>query len=342
MSRKQILGILLPLVVLVAVAAAGVLLVGSNGPGAEETTQPEIAVQSATDGATETLAQPAPLEASPTLGMSGDEAADFVPELTPPAPGTLSSVSLTMPDDLERRYLYSVPGETDPQEPLPVLLAMGGWTDPPENFRDYAGFSDTAAREAVVVYPAGVADAWAGAPYSETSVAEDISFLRAVVAQLATALPVDRERIYAVGMSNGGGMALELACHAPDLVAGVSAVSAAFYEGIDEGCHDAPVATQIIHGTEDELLHYDGGVLHDVPYLGVVEMVRHQAAQNGCSEQPAESTAVGDNADRLIARDCEAPTEHIRVNGGFHDWFIDPSTQEETWAFLSAQRAEGN
>lgn len=314
----------------------------SGDTGSTQGTPPEIAVQSATGGAPETLAQSAPVPAPATVGMSRDEVADFVPEPEPAVPGALNSVNLTMPDGQERRYLYSVPGESDPQEPLPVLLALGGWTDPPENFRDYAGFSGTAANEAVVVYPAGVADAWAGAPYSETSVAEDASFLRAVVAQLATVLPVDHERIYAVGMSNGGGMALELACQAPDLVAGVSAVSAAFYEGLDEGCHQAPVATQIIHGTEDELLHYDGGVLHDVPYLGVREMMQHQMMQNDCSEEPAETTAVGDNAARLVARDCEVPTEHIRVNGGFHDWFIDPDTPEVTWEFLSAQRAGRN
>lgn len=300
----------------------------------------------------EKVAAPPPASATPQsssspdtepthlVGVSEAELAQFVPVLSATAPGTTDTVSLTMPDGRERRYLYTMPVGPDPQEPLPVLLAMGGWTDPPENFLNYAGFNESAAAvEAVVVYPAGVADAWAGAPYAETTKEEDISFLRAVVAQLATAVPVDRERVYAVGMSNGGGMALELACYAPDLVAGVSAVSGAFYAGIEEGCSDVPVASQFLHGTEDELMHYGGGVLHDTPYLGVEEVVRHQAARNGCSTQPAQSTPLGDNADRLKLLDCEVPTEHIRVNGGFHDWYIDPSTADETWAFLSAQRA---
>lgn len=276
------------------------------------------------------------------VGLTDAEVTEFVPELPAAAAGTTTGAAIEMPDGQQRRYLYSTPANSNPEDPLPVLLAMGGWNDPPENFLDYADFDASAAGgEAVVVYPAGVAGAWAGAPYSQTSEADDISFLRAIVAQLETTLPIDRERIYAVGMSNGGGMALELACHAPDLVAGVSAVSGAFYEGIDEGCPAAPVATQIIHGTEDELLNYTGGTLHDTPYLGVEEVFRGVAERNGCAPETAEATPLGDNSDRLVLGDCAADTQHIRVNGGFHDWYLDPSTPDETWEFLSAQRVTG-
>lgn len=301
---------------------------------AETTAVPERGLTATSD--------PSEPPAPSTVGLSDAELAEFVPALESASPGSTDRITLTMPDGQERRYLYSTPDTVTPEEPLPVLLAMGGWTDPPENFLSYAGFDAAAGHEAVVVYPAGVANAWAGAPYSETTEEEDISFLRAIIAQLETALPVDRERIYAAGMSNGGGMALELACHAPDLVAGVSAVSAALYEEIDDGCQSAPVATQIMHGTEDELLNYNGGILHDTPYLPVVDMVRQLAQRNGCTPDATDSTPVGDNADRLVLWDCTVPTEHIRVNGGFHDWYIDPSTPDEAWAFLSAQRAVRN
>lgn len=317
------------LVIVAAIAVKGSSEAPSDGAAAEP-------AAGASPEAETTAPEPPP----EPVGMSDEEVAGFVPELPAAQPGVTNSVALTMPDGRERRYLYSTPPSHNPAEPVPVLLAMGGWTDTPENFLDYSGFSTSAAaEEAVVVYPAGVNDAWAGAPYSTTTAAEDISFLRAVVAQLETALPVDRERIYAVGMSNGGGMALELACHAPDFVAGIAAVSATFYEGVDRGCVPAPVATQIMHGTDDELLNYDGGILHDTPYLSVTEMVRTVAARNGCAEQSPESVPLGANADRLTWRGCAAATQHVRVNGGFHDWFLDPDTPDETWEFLSSQRA---
>lgn len=302
------------------------------------TVLPSSAV-TAPDAAAPEVPPPPPAEPAPEpVGLSDDEVAAFVPPLETAGPGQLSSVSLTMPDGQERRYLYSTPHALAPEEPAPVLFALGGWTDPPENFLRYAGFDTSrAAAEAVVVYPAGVADAWAGAPYAQTDTAEDVSFLRAIVAQLATARPVDRERVYAVGMSNGGGLTLDLACHAEDLVAGVAAVSGAFYEGTGTDCGPGEVATQIIHGTRDELLHYDGGVLHDTPYQPVPEVVTRVAERNGCADLPPETVPLGDNADRITFTGCVAETEHIRVNGGFHDWYIDPATPEGTWDFLSRQ-----
>lgn len=337
---------------LVLIAVAMVLLLiglllwsraGAGGGTADSRPHDHVAAASTTnsvvpdEGAGQEI--PRPAEPEP-VGLSDAQVAEFVPALPAAAPGVTNQATLTMPDGQERRYLYSTPTNAAPEQPLPVLLALGGWNDPPENFLDYADFDVSAAgREAVVVYPAGVTDAWAGAPYSQTSEAADISFLRAVVAQLDTAVPVDRERIYAVGMSNGGGMALELACHAPDFVAGVSAVSGAFYEGIDEDCVPAAVPTQVIHGIEDELLDYEGGTLHDTPYLGVAEIFRTVAARNDCTPEVTETAPLGDNADQLIMTDCAADTEHIRVNGGFHDWYRDPDTPAETWRFLSAQKS---
>lgn len=168
-----------------------------------------------------------------------------------------------------------------------------------------------------------------------------MSFLRAILAQVATARPVDRDRVYAVGMSNGGGLALDLACRAGDLVAGVATVSGAFYSGTGESCGPDQVATQIIHGTEDELLHYGGGILHDTPYRPVPDVVARVTEYNGCADIPPEGTPLGDNADRFTFTGCAADTEHIRVNGGFHDWYIDPSTPDVTWEFLSRQTRDG-
>lgn len=336
--------------VLLTAVILGLLLVGlllwpRTNPGggtADSRTHDQVATSSVAvsaapgEGAGQQQSRPADPE---PVGLNDAQVVEFVPELPAVEPGVTTQATLTMPDEQERRYLYSVPPNIDPEEPRPVLLALGGWNDPPENFLDYADFDVSAAgSEAVVVYPAGVTDAWAGAPYSQTSEAADISFLRAVVAQLDTVVPVDRERIYAVGMSNGGGMALELACHAPDFVAGVSAVSGAFYEGIDEDCVSAAVPTQIIHGTDDELLDYEGGTLHDTPYLGVAETFRTVAERNNCSPDDAGTAPLGDNADQLTMTDCAADTEHIRVNGGFHDWYLDPDTPVETWRFLSAQK----
>ena len=54
----------------------------------------------------------------------------------------------------------------------------------------------------------------------------DVDYVRRILEQLATELKIDRARVYATGLSAGGGMAFELALEAPDLVAAIAPVAA--------------------------------------------------------------------------------------------------------------------
>ena len=53
----------------------------------------------------------------------------------------------------------------------------------------------------------------------------DVRYVREILAQLQGVLKVDRSRVYAAGLSAGGGMAFELALEAPDLVAAIAPVA---------------------------------------------------------------------------------------------------------------------
>ena len=53
----------------------------------------------------------------------------------------------------------------------------------------------------------------------------DVSYVRRILEQLETELAIDRKRIYATGLSAGGGMSFQLALEAPDLVAAIAPVA---------------------------------------------------------------------------------------------------------------------
>ncbi len=53
----------------------------------------------------------------------------------------------------------------------------------------------------------------------------DVTYVRMILSQLEAELPIDRSRIYATGLSQGGGMAFQLALEAPDLVAAIAPVA---------------------------------------------------------------------------------------------------------------------
>lgn len=64
---------------------------------------------------------------------------------------------------------------------------------------------------------------------ASSPVTSDASFIRAAVNGLASRYSENEVKVFAVDLSNGGGMAIALSCHAPDLVAGVVGVAGAYY-----------------------------------------------------------------------------------------------------------------
>ncbi|WP_298075667.1 PHB depolymerase family esterase [uncultured Corynebacterium sp.] len=202
-------------------------------------------------------------------------------------PGQPENIEFTRPDGSIRSAIVSVTSNYDPHKPTPVLFGFGGRDDTPENYRSYSRFSNTgAASEAIVVYPRGIDNAWEGAPYATSKRGQDVDFVRQIVNELDRKFNVDRNRIYATGMSNGGGFVMNLACQAPDLIAGVVSVSGAFYNPVNEGCAPESVPTFVIHGQQDELTHYNGGTLHNAPYLPAPRLIHSRALRNGCAPQP--------------------------------------------------------
>lgn len=215
-----------------------------------------------------------------------------------------------------RDYLISSPVDFDPERTYPVLFVFPGLNVSPENMIGDTGLNREA--EAFVVHARGVDGAWAGAPYSVADMDEDIAYVRAVVDQLAEQHPqMDADRVYALGHSNGGGFAVSLACHAPDLVAGVMGVAGAYYEPFLENCVDGSsvVPALVMHSPTDGLIEYDGGVRHDTAYVGAREAAARLAELNNCEEGV---TGVGE---RERGQNCDAEME-LLTGGTGHGWSV--------------------
>lgn len=257
--------------------------------------------------------------------------------LAPGMPGNPTNVEFIRPGGEVRSAIISVTSNYNPDHPLPILFGFGGWKDTPENFRNYSRFSSTpAAQEAIVVYPRGVENAWEGAPYAVTQRGADVDFVRHIVNELKGHFAVDTNRIYAVGMSNGGGMAAALACQAPDLMAGVVGISGAYYNPVNENCAPGSVPTFYIHGSEDKLTHYAGGSLHQAPYHGVGHMIHTRSQLNHCAPQPVIEQ-LPNNVTQFGYPGCQDEAVHWRVNGADHDWYFGPDVANEAWSFLARQ-----
>ncbi|HWP66332.1 MAG TPA: PHB depolymerase family esterase [Candidatus Limnocylindria bacterium] len=204
-----------------------------------------------------------------------------------------------------RSYLLDVPaGPTD--EPRPVVLAFHGFRGAAGALRRWTGLGRAALRAgAIAAFPEGydgvelrgfTGRGWNLEPPGQT---RDVAFVRALLDALEREWCVDRRRVYATGMSNGGFFANLLGCELGDRLAGIAAVAGSKPLA---GCTDARVLpVLLIHGGRDR-------VVDPALARGAAEWWR---TTNGCTGTRREqhcTIGVGCRADVTY---CEAGQGHI-------------------------------
>ncbi|MHA2788927.1 alpha/beta hydrolase family esterase [Corynebacterium sp. S7] len=223
--------------------------------------------------------------------------------------------------DKSRNYWISAPPAALNGEEVPLIFVFHGLNEYASTIRDYSHFDKA---NAIVVYPNGFEQAWAPAPYAKTSGEEDIAFVDAIRKDVESRYTVDPARVFAAGLSNGGGFAAYLGCQRPQQFTAIATVSAAYYWRVSDGCSQIPMKHIDIHGTADGVIEYDGGVRHETEYTSVPEMLSEASRRNHCSGEVILSQ-FGPTAVKSTYQDCDAPLEHIRVGTGGHVWPGHPS-----------------
>src|SRR5262245_49018159 len=186
-------------------------------------------------------------------------------------PGDCSSATLAPGDDSEtlehdgqsREFLVHVPSSYDGATAVPLVLDIHGLTSSARQQAAISGWRRKADEEGfIVVHPQGLDASWNAGSLccgnSQRSGVDDEGFLRAVVRRLESEACIDARRVYATGLSNGGGMSHLLACNAADLFAATAPVS------MGNGtlpCQPArPISVVMTRGTQDPLVPFDGGL----------------------------------------------------------------------------------
>ncbi len=108
---------------------------------------------------------------------------------------------------------------------------------------------------------------------------DDVAYIRGLIVEAAATYSIDPARIGLIGHSNGGFMALRMACEASDLVTSVVSLAGSTFVD-DASCAPTthPVSVLAMHGDADETVLYDGNQF----YPGAAETIRRFAAHAGC------------------------------------------------------------
>ena len=266
-----------------------------------------------------------------------------------------------------RTYLlYVPPGQNGKRLPAFILMHGSGSTDvQQERYSDFDAFAQ--AHGLVVMYPQGIDKHWNdGRVIGHESMADDIGFMKAMLAQVTAQGLIDPKRVYAAGISNGGFMAQHMACVMPDALAGIAVVAAT--QPVDAACPSArPMPVIFFHGTADKFVPFNGGPI--APQFGNrgtalsnAQAVAIWQKRNGCGAATRTQVPAKDASDpmRVTVENYSCPAgrglENVIVQDGGHTWpgahqgwlvtrILGPVTDninanDTMWSFFQSQAAK--
>lgn len=234
-----------------------------------------------------------------------------------------------------RTYLIYVPKNYDPQKATPVVLALHGVAMNGPMMVLFSGLNKKADEAGfIVVYPSGTgvgpllrwnAGGLRGNP-AESKV-DDVAFIRQLLDELPEQVNVDRRRIYATGLSNGGMMCYRLAAELSDRIAAIAPVAATM--AIDECKPGRPVSLIHFHGLKDTIVPFQRGASKRpsmVRLKGVEESIQIWVKLNECDQEPLSDTLSKPDDEMQVTRRCYsggtdgAEVILITIDEGGHTW----------------------
>jgi polyhydroxybutyrate depolymerase len=159
--------------------------------------------------------------------------------------------------DVTRQYRLVVPKTVDLSKPAPLVVAFHGMLIDSKDFMPrYTRLNETAAKhEFIIAYPNAIDRSWGLAP---DKVKNDLAFFDALLGKVSADYKIDPDRVYVLGMSNGGYFAHLVAKERSKTVAAATSHSGPLGLQTLLGVNaDRKFPVLIIHGDQDRLLPVD-------------------------------------------------------------------------------------
>ena len=264
-------------------------------------------------------------------------------------------------DGIQRNYILYIPELYDGSSDVPLVLNFHGFGSNANEQMFYGDFRDIADTEGfLLVHPEGTTfignKFWNVGFPGLSSTVDDVGFTEALIDELATLYAIDLDRVYATGMSNGGFMSFLLACQLSEKIAAVASVTGEMTQDTFDNCNaQRPVPALQIHGTEDDVVLYNGNTLS----LSISDIISYWVDHNNCETTPTTTSlpdidpSDGSTIEHSVyeAGDNGITTEHMKVIGGGHTWpgsvintggtNQDIDASMEIWLFFSRYDING-
>jgi polyhydroxybutyrate depolymerase len=267
-------------------------------------------------------------------------------------------------EGIVREYLLYVPKGFNGRKPAAVVMMLHGGGGTGRSAMRETGWADKADQAGfILIFPEASRrdqsepanfrhnpQLWNDGSMRFNTHVDDVAYIDSVIDDLNSRLPIDPQRIYATGFSNGASMVYRLGQELPHRIAAIAPVAGALWNRNLQ--LDRPVPLLYMTGSEDTLNPLAGGVpqLATGGYkLGgrakppVQDQIKRWAAALQCASVPRTIY----NKDGILGRvypDCnEASTVVFYIiSGAGHTWPGGNSILPERWAGKTTDKIKAN
>jgi polyhydroxybutyrate depolymerase len=247
-----------------------------------------------------------------------------------------------------RVMIVHVPPAAAPARALPLVVDMHGSGSTAVQQEVLSGMNAAAdANGFVVVYPQAIIRSGSGFLWNIPGVplignrptparaADDIAFIKTMVAKLRSSACIDLARVYATGFSGGARLSSQLACDAPTTFAAVAPVSGLRLPAPCPATRAVPVIA--FHGSADPVDPYRGNGQAYWTY-SVPIAAQRWAAHDGCDATP-KSSRPAPSAVLVTYSGCRdgATVELYTLSGEGHEWPGGPALPAAVTRLLGPQ-----
>lgn len=218
-------------------------------------------------------------------------------------------------EGVRRTALVNVPRSVRAGKRIPLVVALHGAGGNGRVMERYSGLTKVAdARGYAIAYPDAEGKFWQLAPSGEQA-HDDVTFIAALIDQLQRTTCIDPARVYATGVSNGGGLVARLGCELSDRFAAIAPVAGRY--SVLPPCNPSqPVSVLEVHGTRDAA----------VSYSEVRPLLAQWRRLDGCSARVVRKRlAVRTLFTEWPACAGGSTVQHVELLGGPHAWPQTPT-----------------